>query len=43
MVGLNSPAAITGIAFGLFVLIYTLYILLAYTNLKRNVLPERGY
>ena len=43
MVGLNSPAAITGIAFGLFVLLYALYILLAYTNLKRNVLPERGY
>lgn len=43
MVGLNSPAAITGIAFGLFVLIYALYILLAYTSLKRNVLPERGY
>ena len=40
MVGGSSPAAIVGIALALFFLIYGVYILLAYTSLKRNVLPE---
>ena len=40
MVGASSPAAIVGIALALFFLIYGVYILLAYTSLKRNVLPE---
>jgi hypothetical protein len=39
-VGASSPAAIVGIALALFFLIYGVYILLAYTSLKRNVLPE---
>lgn len=40
MTGASSPAAIVGIALGLFFLIYTIYILLAYIGLKRNVLPQ---
>ena len=40
MVGIHSPAAITGIAVGIFFLVYAVYILLAYTSLKRNVLPD---
>ena len=40
MVGANSPAAITVMALGIFFLIYAIYILMAYTSLKRNVLPE---
>ncbi len=40
MVGSNSPAAVTGIALGLFFLIYAIYILLAHISLKRNVIPE---
>ncbi len=40
MVGWSSPAAVAGIAAGLFFLIYGVYILLAYTSLIRNVLPE---
>lgn len=40
MVGANSPAAITVMALGIFFLIYAIYILVAYTSLKRNVLPE---
>ncbi len=40
MVGWSSPAAVVGIAVGMFFLIYGIYILLAYTSLKRNVLPE---
>ena len=39
MVGVNSPAAILTISLGAFFLIYAVYILLAYTSLKRNVLP----
>lgn len=39
MVGMNSPAVIVGISVGVFFLIYAVYILLAYTSLKRNVLP----
>ena len=40
MVGVHSPAAIAGIALGIFFLVYAVYILLAYTSLKRNVLPD---
>ena len=40
MVGIHSPAAIAGIALGIFFLVYAVYILLAYTSLKRNVLPD---
>ncbi|MCI8436949.1 MAG: ABC transporter permease, partial [Lawsonibacter sp.] len=39
MVGINSPGAIVAISLGIFFLIYAIYILLAYTSLKRNVLP----
>ena len=39
MVGMSSPAAILTISLGAFFLIYAVYILLAYTSLKRNVLP----
>ena len=38
MVGMRSPLAIVMIALGLFFLIYAIYILLAYTSLKRNVI-----
>lgn len=40
---LTGPAhllAIVGVALGLFLLIYLVYILMAYTSMKRNVLPE---
>ena len=40
MVGMSSPLAIVAISLGLFFLIYAIYILLAYTSLKRNVMPE---
>lgn len=40
MVGMNSPGAIAAVSLGLFFLIYTIYILLAYTSLKRNVLSK---
>ena len=40
MVGMSSPLAIVTISLGLFFLIYAIYILLAYTSLKRNVLPQ---
>lgn len=40
MVGESHPAVIAGISTGLFFLIYGVYILLAYTSLKRNVLPD---
>lgn len=39
LTGASSPAAIAGIAVGLYLLIYSVYILLAYSSLKRNVLP----
>ena len=39
MVGASSPAAIVCIALCIFFLIYAVYILLAYTSLRRNVLP----
>ena len=40
MVGMSSPLAIVTISLGLFFLIYAIYILLAYTSLRRNVLPQ---
>ena len=40
MAGIYHPAAITALALGLFCLIYLFYILMAYTSLKRNVLPQ---
>ncbi|MDE5952049.1 MAG: ABC transporter permease, partial [Acetatifactor sp.] len=40
LVGTSGPAAIIGVAVGLYLLIYFIYILLAYTSLKRSVLPE---
>ncbi len=40
MVGWNSPAAITAVSLGVFFLIYAVYILLAYTGMRRNVLPN---
>ena len=40
MVGINSPLSIVMISLGIFFLIYAIYILLAYTSLKRNVLPQ---
>ncbi len=39
MVGMSSPGAIAAISMGIFSLIYASYSLLAYTGLKRNVLP----
>ena len=41
MVGASSPGAIVAISLGIFFLLYAVYIVLAYTSLKRNVLPER--
>lgn len=40
LTGTSHPLVITGTALGLFFLIYGVYILLAYTGLRRNVLPE---
>ena len=40
MVGASGPAVIVSTALGIFFLIYAVYILLAYTSLKRNVLPD---
>lgn len=40
MVGMSSPAAIVALSFSLFFLIYGIYILLAYTSLRRSVLVE---
>lgn len=42
MVGMSSPAAITVISLGIFAAIYAVYILLAYTSLKRDVLPGQA-
>ena len=41
MVGMNSPGVIVAISLGIFFLIYTIYILLAYNSLMRNVLPQK--
>lgn len=40
LTGASHPLVITAMALGLFFLIYGVYILLAYTGLKRNVIPE---
>lgn len=40
MVGMSSPGVIVVISLGIFFLIYAIYILLAYTSLKWNVLPQ---
>ncbi len=40
MTGAFGPAVIISAALGIFFLIYAVYILLAYTSLKRNVLPD---
>lgn len=40
MVAFSSPAALAGFSLALFFLIYAVYILLAYTSLKRNVIPD---
>ena len=40
LVGTSHPLVITGITLGLFFLIYSIYIIIAYTSLKRNVLPK---
>ena len=39
MVGTSHPAVIAGTSLGLFFLIYLVYILLAYTSLRRTALP----
>ncbi len=41
MVGMSSPGIIVAISLGIFFLIYAIYILTAYTSLKRNVLPRQ--
>ena len=38
MTGLAHPAVITALSLGLFFAVYLLYILLAYTSLRRSVL-----
>ncbi len=40
MVGMSSPGVIAAAALAVFFLIYGVYILLAYTSLRRNVLPQ---
>ena len=40
LTGTGRPLAIAGISFGLFFMIYGIYIVMAYGSLKRNVLPE---
>lgn len=40
LTGISHPAVILGIAVGLYLLVYAIYVLLAYTSLKRSVLPE---
>ena len=40
MVGIRHPFVIAGAALGVFLFIYAVYILLAYSGLKRNVLPN---
>lgn len=40
LTGASHPLVLTGMALGLFFLIYGVYILLAYRGLKRNVIPE---
>lgn len=40
MVGVNSPPVILAISLGLFFLVYLLYTVIAFINMRRNVLPE---
>lgn len=40
LVASNSPGALVAFSLALFFLIYAIYILLAYTGLKRNVIPD---
>ena len=40
MVGMSNPPAILVVSLGLFFLVYLLYTVIAYINLKRNVLPD---
>lgn len=40
MEGMSSPTVIVVLSLALFFLIYAIYILLAYTSLKRSVIPE---
>lgn len=40
MVGASSPLMILAVSLGLFFLVYLLYTVIAYINMKRNVLPE---
>ena len=40
MVGTSSPLMILAVSLGLFSLVYLLYTVIAYINMKRNVLPE---
>ena len=40
MVGASSPGVIAATVLAVFFLIYAMYITLAYTSLKRNVLPS---
>ncbi|MDE7325489.1 MAG: ABC transporter permease, partial [Lachnospiraceae bacterium] len=40
LVGMNSPLMIVGSSLVLFLLVYVVYIAIAYTSLKKDVLPE---
>ena len=40
MVGASSPLMILAVSLGLFFLVYLVYTVIAYINMKRNVLPE---
>lgn len=40
MVGASSPPVILAVSLGLFFLVYLLYTVVAYRNMKRNVLPD---
>ncbi len=40
MVGASSPSVILAVSLGLFFLVYLIYTVIAYINMKRNVLPE---
>ncbi|MCM1148600.1 MAG: ABC transporter permease [Butyricicoccus sp.] len=43
LVGANSPAVILAVSLGSFFLVYLIYTVVAYTSMKRNVLPERQF
>lgn len=40
LVGASSPPIILAVSLGLFFLVYLIYTIVAYTSMKRNVLPE---